>query len=54
MPIVCIFVIIVLIVCWAIFVYEIMLELCVLAIGESNLTLFGLNFSCGLNMNRWS
>ena len=22
-------------------------------LGELNLTLFGLNFSCGLNMNRW-
>ena len=31
MPIVCIFFIIILIVCWATFVYEIMLELCVLA-----------------------
>jgi len=31
MPIVCIFVIIVLMVCWATFLYEIMLELCVLA-----------------------
>jgi len=35
MPIVCIFVIIVLMVCWATFLYEIMLELCVLARNRS-------------------